>query len=100
MKVLRSRGCDQASKATLEVLRARGFFVNLQKTILSPTECLKFLGVLADLREGVVSIPPYTRKSYRKNWEQLVVRSHITLCKEACILCHLRFLACMLFRIA
>ena len=114
MKVLRSRGvtayvyindilisadtesqCAEATRVTLEDLRTAGFLVNLQKSILSPTQCLEFLGVLADFREGVVSIPPYKHKSYRKDLWQLVVRSHITLRKAACILGHLRsLLAC------
>ena len=55
---------DQAS-GLLYLLQRLGFTVNLEKTVLEPSQCLEFLGFMVDTTRMELSLPAQKIQKFR-----------------------------------
>ena len=89
------RECNSATEEVLRTLQEAGFVVNFNKSQLTPSQLVEFLGIDIDFRLGVISIPDRKRKSYRKDLGKLITKESISLRSASAILGKVRsLLAC------
>ena len=80
------RECNSATEEVLQTSQEAGFVVNFNKSQLTPSQLVGFLGIDIDFGLGVISVPDRKRKSYRKDLGKLITKESISLRSASAIL--------------
>ena len=74
-------GCLQAIQATISLLQRLGFFINVEKSVLTPTQCIEYLGNIINTKTMTVSLPERRLLKIRTGCAHLL-RQDITPIRE------------------
>ena len=77
MAETKEKARDEAS-GLIYLLQCLGFTVNMEKTVLDPSQYLEFLGVIVDTTKMVLSLPAQRIKKIRAESRQILEAELVT----------------------
>jgi len=78
------------TKRVVESLMQAGFKINLKKSLLQPCQQLTHLGMVINLKDGKLQVPPEKLKTIRKELGKVLTKDQLSCRKIASILGQIR----------
>ncbi len=75
--------CIEATIATIKLLDALGFVINVKKSAFIPEKCIQYLGFIINTETMLITLPLSRREKIVDISNNLLTRSHITILEVA-----------------
>ncbi|XP_063859168.1 uncharacterized protein LOC135100135 [Scylla paramamosain] len=69
-----NQGCLQAIQATISLLQRLGFCINMEKSVLTPTQCIEYLGNVINTKFMTASLPERRLIKIRQGCAELLCK--------------------------
>lgn len=64
---------------TLHLLRKLGFYINVEKSVLVPTQCIDYLGNIIDTNNMTISLPKHRTDKILQGCKELISKQRNTI---------------------